>query len=145
MCELHFVESDFVKEVIHHNDASVETLTAKYATGYARLQHNAVPSVFPNCPQYLSYNNYHRENPEEKKMKKENQHIKQAIAESLESAKTHERKYAIDSFEDLVRKINLVSDDKFWTVHLNDKTVSFCHIENVPNPKIFVSVVINEL
>ncbi|XP_031348155.1 uncharacterized protein LOC116174381 [Photinus pyralis] len=46
LCEKHFFKDDVIREVV--------TETYSYALKIPRLRENAVPSIWPNCPTYLS-------------------------------------------------------------------------------------------
>ncbi|KAH6944547.1 hypothetical protein HPB50_003837 [Hyalomma asiaticum] len=65
VCELHFLEADFITKLSHFDAASGKTVTVD--SERVRLVSDAIPSVFPNCPSYLSTNRNRRESPVSKR------------------------------------------------------------------------------
>ena len=86
-----------------------EITKAKY-NKYIRLENNAVPSVFPNYPQYLTKKSTSRprKSPETRAVENEMQHVADAIKESLELAQKSKEKDEVKNFSNLLEKVNSV-------------------------------------
>ncbi|KAH7971851.1 THAP domain-containing protein 2 [Rhipicephalus sanguineus] len=87
VCERHFRASDIRTSSSYVDSKTGNVVEAKLKI--ARLSPEAVPSVFPNCPAYLSApaTATSREAPCEKRMRLEAASLREAIATSLQ---THE-------------------------------------------------------
>ncbi|KAG8180544.1 hypothetical protein JTE90_018164 [Oedothorax gibbosus] len=81
VCELHFHSSDIETTVEIYDEKRMETVDMPLDR--VRLQKNAVPSIFPNCPAYLSQNLPCREDPQEKRMRLETMQLHAALEQSI--------------------------------------------------------------
>ncbi|GFS75401.1 hypothetical protein NPIL_177091 [Nephila pilipes] len=81
VCELHFAE-----EAIRRNTEVYDEKTGMkndVPLKICRLQKFAVPTLFPNCPKYISKSpNPVRECLEQRRQRIENEHIQRSIQES---------------------------------------------------------------
>ncbi|KAL3189183.1 hypothetical protein MRX96_022016 [Rhipicephalus microplus] len=92
VCERHFRESDILTSSKYVDSKTGIVVEAKLKI--ARLSSDAVPSVFPNCPAYLSAPAAtSREAPAEKRMRLEAASLREAIANSLETHEEEETKH----------------------------------------------------
>ncbi|KAH7971855.1 hypothetical protein HPB52_003478 [Rhipicephalus sanguineus] len=84
----------------------------------ARLIPEAVPSVFPNCPAYLSApaTATSREAPSEKTMRLETASLREAIAASLQTHEEEESTNNIDTFQALLERVPEIKVSSFWNV-----------------------------
>lgn len=139
MCERHFKAEDIVRETSYIDQAIGCTVTAPLSR--LRLRAEAVPTVFPDCPSYLSIESSRREDPESKRMRLEAASLEKVLAESILTAKKEEE---ADKLCDLKDVANFVRGKKltFWHVIECSDHVILAHICNDDAPWIKYSVVV---
>lgn len=139
MCERHFKAEDIVRETSYIDQATGRTVTAPLSR--LRLRAEAVPTVFPDCPSYLSIESSRREDPESKRMRLEAASLEKVLAESILTAKKEEE---ADKLCDLKDVTNFVRGKKltFWHVIECSDHVILAHICNDDAPWIKYSVVV---
>ncbi|XP_077512600.1 uncharacterized protein LOC144123693 [Amblyomma americanum] len=140
VCELHFQENDLIRKLSHFDAASGKTLTVEIER--VHLVSDAVPSIFPNCPAYLSTNHTRRESPASKRARMEDEALGKAIKSSMETKKDEEQRIAIASFQDLKHKISGIGNSDFSTISVNSRCVMFLRIEENPSPHVRFSVTV---
>ncbi|XP_035229796.1 THAP domain-containing protein 2-like [Stegodyphus dumicola] len=65
VCELHFKDEDIEMETSAYDPSSGKKISAPLSR--SRLTKEAIPSLFPGCPAYLSYQKQNREALHDKK------------------------------------------------------------------------------
>ncbi|KAH9375573.1 hypothetical protein HPB48_009425 [Haemaphysalis longicornis] len=88
VCERHFKAEDIVRKTSYIDQATGRTVAAPLSR--LRLRAEAVPTVFPDCPSYLSIESSRREDPESKRMRLEAASLEKVLAESILTAKKEE-------------------------------------------------------
>ncbi|KAF8784746.1 hypothetical protein HNY73_010389 [Argiope bruennichi] len=84
VCERLFKDGEVLYRTTFYNESTGETLCAPLKK--SRLKENAVPSIFPGCPTYLSSSTSSiRESPSKKRQRLEQVQIERSIIESLNS------------------------------------------------------------
>ncbi|KAH7964287.1 hypothetical protein HPB51_027474 [Rhipicephalus microplus] len=97
LCEKHFLASDYVKTSKYTDLKTGKTIEAPLKV--FRLKPDAIPSVFSNCPQYLSRQNAcTREAPEEKIKCLEDKSLRIVIEKSLEEKRQQDKQHKVTSF-----------------------------------------------
>ncbi|KAL1421132.1 hypothetical protein MTO96_023439 [Rhipicephalus appendiculatus] len=139
VCERHFEAEDIVRETSYIDQATGRTVTAPHSR--LRLRAEAVPTVFPDCPGYLSIESSRREDPESKRMRLEAASLEKVLAESILTAKKEDE---ADKLCDLKDVANFVRGKKltFWHVIECNDHVILAHICNDDAPWIKYSVVV---
>ena len=66
---MHFESQDIEKEISYFDEKLGKRITKKL--NKVKLRKDAVPSKLPNCPSYLSRTTSHRESPDSRRLKKE--------------------------------------------------------------------------
>ncbi|KAH6939767.1 hypothetical protein HPB50_021571 [Hyalomma asiaticum] len=89
VCERHFKAEDIVRQTSYIDQATGRTVTAPLSR--LRLRAEAVPTVFPDCPSYLSIESSRRQDPESKRMRLEAAFLEKVLAESILTAKKRGR------------------------------------------------------
>ncbi|XP_055924582.1 THAP domain-containing protein 2-like [Argiope bruennichi] len=110
VCELHFVEDDFVKEARGLDINTGKVLTAPL--GIKKLKEEAFPTVFCGYPNYFQVPKNQRDCSEEKREEREQSALIQAIENSIKENEIYE-KWSFGSLEELdlkCRSINLLTD-----------------------------------
>ncbi|KAH7941360.1 hypothetical protein HPB49_012617 [Dermacentor silvarum] len=111
VCERNFLESDFV--------GYTDSMTGKVIElrrKLRRLKPAAIPSIFPNCPVYLSRQETStRESPEENCSRLDTEALQEAIQLSVHSHEAEEKKNVIASFKDLLTVVSGLPVTDFWT------------------------------
>nr|CAI5844383.1 unnamed protein product [Callosobruchus analis] len=114
VCHLHFVETDIL-----HTTSEVDWKTGKTLTvnlKKPKLKPNAIASVFPNAPSYLSKTVFVREDPVEKRQSLEASYIQEALFDSIETSASLETKFSISSYDELLSKTSYVSLNNKWEI-----------------------------
>ncbi|XP_054719278.1 THAP domain-containing protein 1-like [Uloborus diversus] len=81
VCEQHFHDSDIRKEAECYDDRTGKKVTAPLKR--FQLNEGAIPTIFPDCPAYMSSNKIVREDPEKRRSRIENDTLNQALNDSL--------------------------------------------------------------
>ncbi|KAL1443924.1 hypothetical protein MTO96_045749 [Rhipicephalus appendiculatus] len=112
----------------------------------ARLSPDAVPSVFPNCPAYLSApaTATSREAPDEKRMRLEAASLREAIAASVHSHEVEESRNKIDDFQALLERVSEIQFSSFWSVISRPTCVVFLSLDSVDTPRIGLSIAVSQ-
>ncbi|KAK8756868.1 hypothetical protein V5799_000430 [Amblyomma americanum] len=140
VCELHFQGSELITKLSHFDAASGKTVTVD--SERVHLVPDAVPSIFLNCPAYLSTSSTRRESPASKRARMEDEALSKAIKNSIDTKGEEEERNAVSSLEDLKGKLSAVCNSQFWTVSVNDRCVMFLRIEDNPAPHVRFSVTV---
>lgn len=142
MCEVHFQKHEILWETSFYDSKSGRTVTAPLKK--PRLAEGAVPSVFPNCPSYLSSSHGSRESPDERKARLEMEAIQKAVSKSEEENKLFIQERLFKSFEELKSKLNLIELGEFWTLIQRSNSVLFLNLEIEPHVRVKYSVIIDD-
>ncbi|KAG8180628.1 hypothetical protein JTE90_018246 [Oedothorax gibbosus] len=99
VCLHHFADEDVLRDAATYDEKG-ELVTVKLQQ--LRIKDGAVPSIFPNCPRYLSKGVMHRTSPETtKKKQKENLQLSAVLNESLQTTVLFEQKHACKDWDEL--------------------------------------------
>ncbi|XP_064095205.1 uncharacterized protein LOC135207408 [Macrobrachium nipponense] len=134
VCEQHFHPDDIVRETSIVDEKTGRKITAKLKHPY--VKENAVPTVFPNYPQYLKLNEHRRESPESKRQRIEETSVKVAIESSISDAKAYETQIGFRDLQELSRKLKL---DKYWDIIHKEPYLLISHISLSPSPNMMMS------
>ncbi|KAL1446257.1 hypothetical protein MTO96_044638, partial [Rhipicephalus appendiculatus] len=109
-----------------------------------RLTDDAVPTIFPDSPDYLSDTHQSREEPEIKKKRRQDEQLQKAIEESVLAHKKELDENKLTCLDDIKSRLHLLQA-KYWSVVNADGHVIFAHIEATMEeaPKLISSVVIS--
>ncbi|KAF8771664.1 THAP domain-containing protein 2 [Argiope bruennichi] len=89
VCERHFKDGEVLYRTTIYKESTGETFSAPLKK--PRLKENAVPSIFPGCPTYLSSSTSSiRESPSKKRQRLEQAQIERSIIESLNSKQNYD-------------------------------------------------------
>lgn len=113
-----------------------------------RLRPDAVPSILPNCPAYLSGSatSASRESQDHKKARLEAAAIEEAINQSIETHREEEHSNRIDSFQALLSGLPRIQVSEFWKVVSYPECILFLNLGVDGAPAIRKSVkVTNDL
>ncbi|CAH1101789.1 unnamed protein product [Psylliodes chrysocephalus] len=116
VCHIHFKMGDILWKTSEFDGKSGQMLTVNLLK--PRLSATAVPSVFPNCPFYLSRSqlNTNRDSPENKKKKLEASALQRALEQSTSDHAEYIEKYSVTCLSDFKLKINLLNLNEDWSV-----------------------------
>ncbi|KAH8025593.1 hypothetical protein HPB51_010051 [Rhipicephalus microplus] len=141
VCENHFHTSDFVTTSTYQDEKTGRVL--EVPPQLRRLKPGAIPSLFPNCPSYLSRpTTVVREGPEEKRLCLEGESLQMAIRQSAEAHKEEKKKNNISTFEDLLSALTSFQTNTFWTKLVTHDKVLFLNFDSqeAPTVRFFVTV-----
>jgi uncharacterized protein (DUF1697 family) len=105
------------------------TLTAPLSK--PRLDVNAVPCIFPDCPSYLSTcaggtgAGPSREGPHQKKRRLEAAALEEAIQDSISTHMDYTRRMSVNNLQELKGKISLVSLPDSWHTIVKEDCIIF--------------------
>nr|XP_037280360.1 uncharacterized protein LOC119173670 [Rhipicephalus microplus] len=143
VCERHFRESDILTSSKYVDSKTGKVVEAKLKI--ARLSSDAVPSVFPNCPAYLSAPAAtSREAPAEKRMRLEAASLREAIANSLETHEEEETKHKFDTFQALLECLPQMKLSNFWSVISRPACIHFLNLALEDAPRVLLSITVLE-
>ncbi|KAL1417674.1 hypothetical protein MTO96_026640 [Rhipicephalus appendiculatus] len=109
-----------------------------------RLKETAVPSVFANCPKYMSRPTPSaREAPEEKKVRLEAASLRAAIELSVAAQEEENRKNKVGSFEEFCRALSNFSVSDFWSLIIKESKVVFLDLALQRAPAVRSSVAVS--
>ncbi|KAH9364924.1 hypothetical protein HPB48_022863 [Haemaphysalis longicornis] len=90
-----------------------------------RLMPDAVPTIFPGCPSYLSDSQTSREEPDVKRRRKENEQLLEAIQESALAFAAEQDENKVENFEDITSRLTRLHQKKFWSQTVCEGCVIF--------------------
>lgn len=141
MCELHFSPENIVRSSEYFDTATGKHYSVPLQK--PRVKPGAVPSILPNCPQYLSSSvPVPRVSADERRERLENRDIEAAISESLQTQAQYEQERCFVDFNEFLQCLEVVQLPNSWTVIKSDTAVSFILIETKDIPVILFSIVV---
>ncbi|CAN8014954.1 unnamed protein product [Ixodes persulcatus] len=141
VCEKNFSPGDFATTTKYTDEKTGRVLEVPLQL--RRLKPSATPSIFPNCPAYLSRNTpAAREGPEEKRSRLEAEALQEALTLSTEAYEDEERKNSVSSFDELVAVLKEFQVADFWTKLVTDKQVLFLNFAPRDAPVVRYSVTV---
>ncbi|GBM41413.1 hypothetical protein AVEN_172191-1 [Araneus ventricosus] len=141
VCEKHFKDGEVLRNSTFYNEKTGETISAPLKR--PKLKENAVPSIFPGCPSYMSSSSAIRESPSKKRQRLEQEQINFAVKESLNSKHEYELKTMFTNFAEFRNCIKGHSFSSFWTVVEKNENMLFLNLslkDDIPSIKYAVSV-----
>ncbi|XP_049816486.1 uncharacterized protein LOC126263437 [Schistocerca nitens] len=127
VCELHFPKENVLKHTECFDETTGRKIVAPLYT--PRLRAQSVPSIFPNCPQYLTVVQNKREDPEARRIRLDNSAVSAAISESLCTYKMFEERRRFTTFSELMDCLELETFSECWTVVKKKECVLFAFID----------------
>ncbi|XP_049960432.1 uncharacterized protein LOC126481016 [Schistocerca serialis cubense] len=127
VCELHFPKEDVLKHTECFDETTGRKIVAPLYT--PRLRAQSVPSIFPNCPQYLTVVQNKREDPEARRIRLDNSAVSAAISESLCTYKMFEERRRFTTFSELMDCLERETFSECWTVVKKKECVLFAFID----------------
>lgn len=141
VCERHFMP-DHLRTTSKYTDSDGRTIEVQMKL--TRLTPDAVPTIFPDCPRYLSEARQSREEPDAKRKRKEDGQLQKAIQESALAHEREEQENKIHSLQDVTSRLHRLREKKFWAAITCDSCVIFAHIETTTDaPELLVSVTVS--
>ncbi|KAH8031524.1 hypothetical protein HPB51_018093 [Rhipicephalus microplus] len=125
VCELHF-KAEYLRTTTTYTDSNGKTIEVPMSL--TRLTEDAVPTMFPNSPAYLSDCAPVRKEPDAKRKHREADQLLTGIQMSLASHEEEERKNRVASFEQLVSQLSQLKLSDYWIVSSTEVAVMFLHI-----------------
>ncbi|KAL1431598.1 hypothetical protein MTO96_002228 [Rhipicephalus appendiculatus] len=142
LCEKHFAPTDFVRTATYTDAQTGKVIEVPLER--VRLKETAVPSVFANCPKYMSRPTPSaREAPEEKKVRLEAASLRAAIELSVAAQEEENRKNKVGSFEEFCRALSNFSVSDFWSVIIKESKVVFLDLALQRAPAVRSSVAVS--
>ncbi|KAH8031189.1 hypothetical protein HPB51_013646 [Rhipicephalus microplus] len=141
VCEKRFHTSDFVTTWTYQDEKTGRVLEVPLQL--RRLKPGAIPSLFSNCPSYLSRpTTVVREGSEEKRLRLEGELLQKAIRQSAEAHK-EKKKNNIRTFEDLLTALTSFQTNTFWTKLVTHDKVLFLNFDSQEAPTVRFSVTVS--
>ncbi|KAG0436893.1 hypothetical protein HPB47_017710, partial [Ixodes persulcatus] len=141
MCEKHFAPSDFVTKSSY---TDVETgRVVEVPLRIVKLKQDAIPSLFPDCPVYLSRTKTSaREAPEEKRKRLEAASLNEALQLSIDEEELQNKKNKVTSFSGFLDALPSLRTSDFWTVCNGNSKVFFLNLTDQDAPAVRSSVTV---
>lgn len=141
MCELHF-KLEYLRTTTSYTDHNGRTI--EVAMGLTTLSQDAVPTVLPNSPSYLSDCEPVREEPESKRKCLEDKQLQEAIQLPVESHEDEDSQNRVSSFEQLVSLLPGFPVSDFWIVKKLENAILFLHVDDKSgHPEVERSVTVS--
>lgn len=121
------------------DEVTGRTVTAPLSR--VRLRPDAVQTIFPSCPSYMSKEETRREDPEAKRTRLDAASLQKALAQSVLTACNEEEADKIHCVQDLIVCVSSMQS-KFWHAIENNGNVILLHITDDEAPSIKYSVVV---
>ncbi|KAH6941182.1 hypothetical protein HPB50_014601 [Hyalomma asiaticum] len=134
VCELHF-KPQYLRTTAKYTDPRTGRIT-EAPMGATRLTPDAVPTIFPNAPSYLSNYAPVREGPDQKKKRLEASHLEEAIRQSIALHEEEEHRNKLSSYEDLVSRLQGLGLSTYWATVKAENAVLFVHISGEDPPVV---------
>ncbi|KAH6922059.1 hypothetical protein HPB50_008525 [Hyalomma asiaticum] len=141
VCELHF-KPQYLRTTTKYTDPRTGRIT-EAPMGATRLTPDAVPTIFPNAPSYLSNYAPVREGPDQKKKRLEASHLEEAIRQSIALHEEEEHRNKLSSYEDLVSRLQGLGLSTYWATVKAENAVLFVHISGEDPPVVERSVIVS--
>nr|XP_054930979.1 uncharacterized protein LOC129386795 [Dermacentor andersoni] len=142
LCEKHFLPTDYLKTTSYTDVKTGKVV--EVATKNIRLKKTAVPSLFPNCPAYLSRPQACvREAPGAKRASLEATYLQTAIMLSQQTQAEEDAKNVVGSFADLLKALPSFQSSDFWTVLNKCSKVFFLDLSLKFAPAVRTSVIVS--
>ncbi|XP_037508565.1 THAP domain-containing protein 2-like [Rhipicephalus sanguineus] len=109
VCERHFKEESLCTTT-KYADCDGRTIEVKMKL--TRLTHDAVPTIFPDSPDYLSDAHQSREEPGSKKKRREDEQLQKAIEESMLAHKKELEENKLSCLDDINSRRHLLQEKK---------------------------------
>ncbi|XP_077492240.1 uncharacterized protein LOC144103382 [Amblyomma americanum] len=142
VCELHF-KAEYLRTTTTYTDPRTGR-TVEAPMGATRLTLDAVPTIFPNAPAYLSECAPVRQQPVAKRKRREASHLEEAIRQSISSHEEQERQNKLQSYEDFVSRLQSLDLSTYLTSVKAEHAVLFVHIEGEDPPDVERSVIVSK-
>lgn len=95
---------DHLRTTSKYTDSDGRTIEVQMKL--TRLTPDAVPTIFPDCPRYLSEARQSREEPDAKRKRKEDGQLQKAIQESALAHEREEQENKIHSLQDVTSRLH---------------------------------------
>ncbi|KAH8035669.1 hypothetical protein HPB51_007913 [Rhipicephalus microplus] len=136
-------KAEYLRTTTTYTDSNGKTIEVPMSL--TRLTEDAVPTMFPNSPAYLSDCAPVRKEPDAKRKHREADQLLTGIQMSLVSHEEEERKNRVASFEQLVSQLSQLKLSDYWIVSSTEAAVMFLHIQrNTLPPEVERSVVVSD-
>ncbi|KAH6944876.1 hypothetical protein HPB50_005905 [Hyalomma asiaticum] len=144
VCERHFEPSNMANTTRYVDTKTGKEIEAKLKL--VRLRPDAVPSIRPDCPAYLSTPTpgTSREAPDQRRMRREAASLEEAIKLSVETYQEEEDENRIDTFQALLNSLRRIKVSKFWILVSQHDYILFLNLTVGGAPTIRKSVKITE-
>ncbi|KAH8020780.1 hypothetical protein HPB51_003479 [Rhipicephalus microplus] len=139
VCELHFHLEVIRLETSRTDDSTGRTVTASLP--HARLLAGAIPSIFPDCPKYLTSQRSAREAPEAKWLRLDSSALQNALQKSAETFQLEVEEDRIQSLKDLAEYVRCNSSAFWHALEVNERLILLHNVdEDAPSIKYSVTI-----
>lgn len=141
VCEVHF-SPEYVQRTVDFFDHTGKKLEVPLKR--IKLREGAIPTILPNCPQYLSVPSSSRESTDERRTRKENNSLLLAIQQSITAKSEYDESHMFNNFCELVKCLKIFKTPSEWTFNVKeDRYVLFFYIIENPIPSVPILARIN--
>lgn len=145
VCEAHFPEGSIIKSTTVQDSNTGKIFTIELLK--PRLREDSIPSIFLNCPSYLSKNVKIRPSKDEKLKNIDELNLSRALEISKIEFEEHEKNSHFDNFEEFIVKFSKFKLPKDWfsaqSLCEEGERLTIFKIEYSPGPCINWAIVIN--
>nr|CAI5861742.1 unnamed protein product [Callosobruchus analis] len=123
ICERHFAQESILWISSYYDKSTGKTVTISLLR--PRLKADAVPTLLPNCPQYLSKNVTYRKSRDKKLLDIEKNNILKSLAESIDDFAVQKEKTMFESYTQFLIMLKSWQCPDGWVMTCRDKVVIF--------------------
>ncbi|KAH6933202.1 hypothetical protein HPB50_013442 [Hyalomma asiaticum] len=139
VCERH-IKPEYLRTTLLYTN--VDGRTIKAPMKLTRLTPDALPTIFPDCPAYVSDKRKRREDPEERKSRTEHKLLQRAIQQSKITYENESQENKVQNLSDITSRVERIQHKVFWSTAVCDSCVIFAHMEMTSEaPDVTMSVV----
>lgn len=141
VCESHF-NPDHLHTNSNNTDGDGRTIEVPIKR--TRITSDAVSTIFPDCPSYLSFTKQSQKDPDVKRRRSENTQLQEAVQQSRAAYEMDEANNKLQSLEYISSRVHCFHHNGFWTNVYCDNCIIFAHLEPTTQaPELLASVTVS--
>ncbi|KAH6927751.1 hypothetical protein HPB50_007733 [Hyalomma asiaticum] len=141
VCERH-CKPEYLRTTSSYTNVDGRTIEAPMKL--TRLTPDALPTIFPDCPAYVSDKRKRREGPEERRSRTEHELLQRAIQQSKITYENESQENKVQDLSDITSRVERIRHKVFWSTTVCDSCVIFAHMEMTSEaPDVTMSVVVS--
>ena len=142
ICELHFSIKSIIWISSEQDPKTGKIISINLKK--PRLHVNAVPTIFPNCPDYCSKNLLLRKSRDEKHKELEELHLLQALNDSKKEFDRHKEATYFETYEQFLKVFQNFTIKEGWFLAKGPNKITLFKLEFTSGPIITWAIVLSD-